>query len=76
MCDAEQNVSCDCERCCRPCPGASFDQRFTSGDVKGMPCGISEVISEYRRARTVVKLSHHVSSRTYGAGQHADPAGT
>jgi hypothetical protein len=39
------------ERCCRPCPGASFDQRFTSGNVKGMPCGIGEVIAEYRHAK-------------------------
>ena len=39
------------ERCCRPCPGASFDQRFTSGNMKGMPCGIGEVIAEYRHAK-------------------------
>ena len=29
--------------------GAPVGQRFTSGDVKGMPCGISEVVPEYRR---------------------------
>jgi hypothetical protein len=39
------------ERCCQPCLGASFDQRFTSGDMKGMPCGIGEVIEEYRHEK-------------------------
>jgi hypothetical protein len=34
--------------------GRRFDQRFTSGDVKGMPCGIGEVIAEYCRPRAVV----------------------
>jgi hypothetical protein len=29
---------------------APVGQRFTSGDVKGMPCGISEMIREYRDA--------------------------
>jgi hypothetical protein len=31
--------------------GRSFDQRFTSVDVKGMPEGIDEVIAEYRDAK-------------------------
>ena len=64
------------ERCCRPCPGASFDQRFTSGDVKGMPCGISEVIAEYRHAKPSSsaqssRVSHHVSILTDFRGRPA-----
>lgn len=31
--------------------GAPVGQRFTSGDVKGMPCGIGEVIAEYRHTK-------------------------
>ena len=41
----------------RPGSEAPSDQRFTSDDVKGMPCGIGEVISEYWRRETVVKYS-------------------
>jgi hypothetical protein len=61
------------ERCCRTCPGASIDQRFTSGDVKGMPCGIGEVIAEYRHAKPVVK---RLVITNVGAGQHLTPAVT
>jgi hypothetical protein len=60
------------ERCCRPCPGASFDQRFTSGDVKGMPCGISEVIAEYRRAKPSSSAQSALSHRAQSSRVNPD----
>ena len=59
------------ERCCRPCPGASFDQRFTSGDMKGMPCGISEVIAEYRHAKPS-SSAHSSRISSHGRAQQAN----
>jgi hypothetical protein len=50
LCDAEQNLYCDGEML-STVPGASFDQRFTSGDLKGMPWGIGDVTAEYRHAK-------------------------
>jgi hypothetical protein len=59
--------------CCRPCPRASFDQGFTSGDVKGMPSGIGEVISEYRHAKPSSRSSSRMSRRRpCGAGRQTD----
>ena len=44
VCDAEWNTVCESGMLSIVPFGASFDQRFTSGDVKGMPCGIGEVV--------------------------------
>ena len=55
------------EGCCRSCPEASLDQRFTSRDMKRMPCGIGEVIAEYRHAKPSSSAqSSRVSLNDYG----------
>ena len=47
-----QNTFCE-SGCCRSCPGAPVGQRFTSGDAKGMPCGIGEVIANLLQIKGV-----------------------
>jgi len=48
-----QNIVLMIEKCCGPCDVASVDQRSTSGDVKGVPCGTSDASSIRRSARVV-----------------------
>jgi hypothetical protein len=75
LCDAESNAAFGLG-CCRSRPGAAVDQRFISGDMKGMPCGISEVIADYRRTGTVVNSAvrehnpHPTHDVTPGAPGH------
>src|SRR5437868_3063002 len=47
-CDARAETTSGIQGCCRLCPGASADQRSTSGDVKGVPCGTSDDVSSIR----------------------------
>ena len=73
-CDAGKNRLCE-SGCCRSCPGAPLDQHFTSDDVKWMPCGIGEVIAEYRQVKpssnsamsvvSRVTTGHHVNAKVH-----------